>query len=81
MTRALHICRRLAAAALLLMAMGLAQADPNIRVLALFPGKAMLSVDGSNQTFQPRNKLVSPDARLPCASLPPRINTSYFCDY
>ena len=47
--RALEICRRLAVAGLLLLAVGAAHADPNVRVLALFPGKAMLAVDGSNQ--------------------------------
>ena len=47
--KTIEFCRRLAAAGLLLLAAGVVQAEPNIRVLALFPGKAMLSVDGSNQ--------------------------------
>ncbi len=46
--RALELCRRLAAAGLLLLTAGVVRAEPNIRVLALFPGKAMLAVDGSN---------------------------------
>lgn len=45
---ALDVCRRLAAAGLLLFAVGTARAEPNIQVLALFPGKAMLAVNGSN---------------------------------